>query len=539
MKKYPIFVHIFQHLDDHISRESALACQKVAKLYAKYKIKADFWPITLSLQNYLEKAPEVIETLKELDMPISYHTVLHHPIEVEQRIKDLNWDEAVEKAMFYESHWYNPLTGEYDPEKPGGIALIKKVFGKLPLIAVGSTPHLYAQKKLGARMSGIGFPLRWRMGLLGGKEGVHHGENTVVYMPNQIISQTSQKYGEHSVWDDEGSVAKPVEILKHHMQILSRDKPNIIVFPFHPFQFVFPSDPGWSVCYRNWIGGEGLPAKLWTISPLPKEETDKIFKEYEEIIAFIVTNPEFKVVTSEDILNMVVPLKTERTLSKEKIKKTADFIISDWMSSSPPEYIDLGDEYLSLADSFQALVYSLEHYADNKTLPEEITIREILGPTDTPLSLGIRGQRMFWGFSDVPCDIVSSKSLLATAKRVASEITDRIPGIIKLEGRKPIGFIKDKPRIMDTISVREGCYRTSAVNPAEVLYLMAQGYQKINQGNKKGPVLFKPALVSPTCLTKISVKRSKASEIDKPQWFDILQDWTVKPAEMKPLLKEK
>ena len=534
--KKPILFNFFQHLDDHISRESPLACKRIAELYAKYGIKADFWPITLSLQNYLKKAPETIETIKKLNMGICYHTLLHYRIEVSERIRTLDWDEAVEKATFYESHWLNPLTGEYDPEKPGGIALIKEVFGKPPMVAMGSGAHLYAQKKLGARMTGLGFPLRWKMSMLGGTGGIHGPtSSTVSFMPNLVMSQVPQRYGPRMVWEDETNPAKPVEVLKHLIEMMPRDRINIIILAFHPFQFVFHSNyPGWGLCYRDRVGGRGLPPKLWSPQTLTKEETDRIFKEYEEVVAFVAGNPEFKVVTAEDIYNMVVPLEMEKILPREKVAKTAEFIIYNW-GRHPPEYVDMGDDYLSLADAFQALAYSLAYYSDNRMLQERITIHEILGPTDTPLSLGIQALRMPGGMSDIPPDLVTAEDLLATIKRVAAQITDRIPGIIQLEGRKPIGYIEPKPRVIDTIATRECCFRKATVNPAELLYMMAQEYLAIHQNGRERPVVLKPSVVSPTPISIPRTMGREAFQIDKQEWFDILQDWTVKPAKMKPL----
>jgi len=179
----------------------------------------------------------------------------------------------------------------------------------------------------------------------------------------------------------------------------------------------------------------------------------------------------------------------------------------------PPEYIEMSDRYVSLADAFQALTFALDHYIRELTLPENIALEKIRGPIDFPQfqlakephydkrkATGYVPHELEEEYFPSP-EIVNSQGLpscggyylwmpvhtvadeedvLHAAYKAAEVIRTKkhIPGII--------------PLWLVTEDFRETNLRQKeklATNPAEFLYAMAQEFRVIHQHGKPGPVM--------------------------------------------------
>jgi len=528
-------------LDDHVNPESAHAAARIAELYEKYNLKVDFYPIGLSLQMYMQCAPEAVETLKSLEMPINYHGVTHYRFPVmRQRIGDKDWDEAVQEAIYCETYRLNPFKALIDNSQLGGIGLITEVFGLPPTLAiprVRAASAIHAMKIMGVKMLSaqggpmLGWPLYWNLGMLQGRGG----PGNYSFMPNLITSQVEAGlFGPHTVWEDARPPSDPITIIQNIIDYAPRDRVNLISFAWHPFQFVVKAGaPGWGGnMYRGVRNPEDLPDHYIGIPVFSPEETDAIFAEHEKLIKFVSENSELTPVTALDLLNMVEPLPNSRSVSMQNVTKIAESLTTFWVNY-PPEYVSVGEEHYSLADVFQALAFSLGHYSREGQFPDKVTIGEILGPTDTPISLGLPYRRVT--FLDIPRTVVSGKEVLETVLKVQPEITQRIPSVIYLTGCK----LRDEgaaraaaKNVMETenIARSETSYFKSVLNPGEFLYLMAQVVQNLARTGEAGDVMLIAGSVVPG-------GEDVSSDITKQEWHSWLQRWTIKPAILKPEYK--
>ena len=230
-----------------------------------------------------------------------------------------------------------------------------------------------------------------------------------------------------------------------------------------------------------------------------------------------------RVVTCRDLLTMVEPLEKERTLTKEKVTEAADYLIRNWtdimplFGSHPPSYVDLGAEWLSLADAFQALTQTLAYYHRYGSLPETVAIREVLGPVDAFSNEPLLPPRVF------NFQMVAGEEILGAAASVIPEMKERIPGRIKL------GSIGE-------------------VNPVEFLYLMAQEVKTLSRTGKPSPAAFVSCNIIPLNLSQTNEMypvpigtipphwpgfRSPRPVMNMRSWNTLAQLWTVKPAKIK------
>lgn len=508
MEKKPILFNFFQHCEDFVSLESAYALKRVAELYAKYGIRGDFYLTGLVSKKLLEKAPEVIQTLKHLEMPICYHGDNHVPFPTPQeRIAEMEWNQAVEAMLHLESHEINPLTGEVDSQKLGGFALIKEVFGEAPIVTIEplGAPVVYAHKLLGARIqsmdgSMLGYPLIWKMGMLCGTQA---GTNYCLQHKYVLSSDF-------------------IDSLQCLIENLPRDRVNFISMPWHPYEFVLSRSlgrtggKGWLISYFDPVTrnkrNPGSGGKLQTVPSLPLEEVERIFDAYERVVKFVVEHPEIRVVTCKNVLSWVEPLEEKRTLNMDRISATAEYLLSHWQDvlphpapgSGPPAFVDLGSDYLSLAEAFQVLTYSLSYYGEHGVLPNHVSIYEILGPVDAyPQRLaGFPQPSLYRDYQ-----MILGEDVIAATISLETRIVDRIPGEI---------LLGDPPH---------------PINPAEFLYLMAQEFRYIEKRGKPSPTIYLTAHILPLDYSHREYLTMQPK--DRRCWNSLAQLWTVKPARMR------
>lgn len=82
-----------------------------------------------------------------------------------------------------------------------------------------------------------------------------------------------------------------------------------------------------------------------------------------------------------------------RDVTRQEILTAASYLLAnrrggnihDGDLPAPPDYVVVGSKHWSLADTFEALVLALDIFAKQESLPERVTLEEILGPIDYPM----------------------------------------------------------------------------------------------------------------------------------------------------------
>ena len=429
--------------------------RRFAEVLGRYGLKGDFYLRGDSAQAILSSAPEVIELLKTMKMPIAYHSEARPPYPIlGNRIQDMSWDDAVAYVRRYETEKLDPDTGKLDPDpkKFGGLKAIKKIFGTGPSITGRffgpEIPYVY--KEMGTRIvTFMTLPEHfscWYMGLLCRPGNIGLGT------PSIFRALTSEKA-------ETIKMSSPREQLEVMINNLPKQRRNLLTYGGHVADF----------------GQEGV----WEL--------------FEDALTFIAEHPKIRVVTAQDIWNMVQPLKLEQSLSLETVHRISDTLA--WKNL--PDYIDLEPDYYSLADAFQALASCLALYHKNGRLPKTVTIREVLGPTDD-LKLKTSAPRI----ARVKVD---GENVLKAASNAIQHTIDRIPSTIPFPAAE-----------------RE-------VNPAELLYAMAKTLQIIKKNGAPGPIILEPKTVLPPLASSMKGRFETTRSGQRLR----LQFWTIKPATLK------
>lgn len=414
-------------------------------LIQRYKIKADYYFTWLAAKQLMAVAPEIFTQLQEAGMGIHHHGANRDPRpQPVQRAKGQNWEEDVKAIREYEIHDIDPKTGQLLPGV-GGLKGLLELY-KLPIFSTGrwvKAPILYVTKDFGLKM-GVGLtenvgaprPDAWYLGMLNRPEG-----------PNLTPGD------ELVPWALTGR-GDPIAQLEKEIAQIPPDQFPVVGLLIHDTDFV---------------------------NHAPRE---KIWGAYEKVIQWALNK--LKPATAREFYAMARP-DIERNFTKEQIGQAAEQIVQFSESfGAPPLYIDLNGDCLNLADAFQTLTSALVSYAQTKTFPTTVRVRDILGPTEEFRSdLPVRQAATL-------LPTVTIEQTLSVAKALG--ITDRVPAQISIASK--------------------------AINPAEWLYLAAKVYLKLQRGETNGDLsLFSVSLYASQVQTN-----AKADRLTK------LQFWTYKPA---------
>ncbi len=81
----------------------------------------------------------------------------------------------------------------------------------------------------------------------------------------------------------------------------------------------------------------------------------------------------------------------ETTLSKSDLLSAADHLLTHWPQGDhdgnfggPPPYVQADDRVLSLSETFQGFLITLQEYAESRTVLEKVVVKELVGPVKYP-----------------------------------------------------------------------------------------------------------------------------------------------------------
>jgi len=439
-KQFPIYFQFRWNAnrmeDEEMFKENVKNILRHIKMMQKYNIKADYYFTGSAAVQFSSEAPEVIEALNRADMSINHHGANRPPDpQPWHRNKGENWEEDVEAIMDYEVHRIHPETGILYPNQVGGMKGLRLMFDK-PIISTGRFTEaaiLYVEKQFGVRMcigleenTGAPTDRAWFMGILNIPDGPY-------IHPNKDLLPW--------IFEGRGDVIQKIRDIINNMD---RTMFNQITNIMHDWDFL--------------RGGAGRNVLR------PLNEREKIWEKYEEMVSFLVSYPESKYIVLNDMINLVIDDR-KKTVDMKSLRRASDIISSS--RNCPPIYIDLGNDYLALADVFQALVFALTYFESNNNLPLNVEMRDIIGPT------------AYSGLINVDMEI-EGRNIIKTASFLSDKLAVGIPSEIRIWGNE---------------------YRVEKiVNPGQFLYAMAETFQNIASEGVPGKITLKLTLMQYTNL---------------------------------------
>jgi len=298
--------------------ESADTIIRLVDIFNKYKVRGDFYFTAPTVEAYVNKRPDVIKKVKDSGMTISYHVRPPSPIYngFEAPLKNLDDARLKQTLTDYETYGLDLRTGGLDRSRSGGYSYVAKIFARAPVVASPQASDNRIRtacediyKSMGAKMevlyheegTPVDNPFQYKNGLLLRPSDFSitrwrlPGEENDSFWWNRLMRNDADKFD-------------PVAKLKEGLASWRNSRMPFITALIHENNFYNSGAETWKAYY---LTGKQfrtpLPPPYNLNAPDPskprsKQEQDKIWKTYEDLVAYAAAN--LDVVTSEDIVKL-------------------------------------------------------------------------------------------------------------------------------------------------------------------------------------------------------------------------------------------
>jgi hypothetical protein len=299
-----------------------------------------------------------------------------------------------------------------------------------------------------------------------------------------------------------------------YLNRLSLYRSHVVALPIYENRAYAVGDI-WEWAYHNSAWGCYPPSLFDALTPDFFLKTERAYLRYlaDYVLAtlkvhseFISRHPRSRFVNAPELLQLVEDLR-ETLVPIEWLDRPAEFLaeIAHWEAETvfgpgvrrPPMYLTtFAGQYLSLAETYYLLSVALAHYRVTGSLPAEILNRFHRGPKNQPYPVRASGHEP---------RVVPGTAILNAALDFVTGSDGWIPEEVRLGGL--------------------------AVNPAEMLHLMAVQYQHLRHYGLPTGVPVRDVL--PCSYGQTILEETFAPRNPYPLFLSSLQLWTLKPARFK------
>ncbi|MFH1928343.1 MAG: hypothetical protein ABIK79_09290, partial [Chloroflexota bacterium] len=137
-REKPIVVMFYYHWDGPVWREQTVASiRAVTDLCEQHGVRMHYGFVGVVLQQLLEDAPEVVEQIIRLRIPIAYHCGAGQqrvgPVGHPPDLREMSWEDAVRAMWIFETHTLEAESGQPIPGRMGGYLAVQSILGVIPL----------------------------------------------------------------------------------------------------------------------------------------------------------------------------------------------------------------------------------------------------------------------------------------------------------------------------------------------------------------------------------------------------------------------
>jgi len=239
-------------------------------------------------------------------------------------------------------------------------------------------------------------------------------------------------------------------------------------------------------------------------------------------------------------------IEPERTeISKKDVLSASAYLLDRWpgghhggIIGAPPDYVPAGSRPYSLAQCFQAFALFLHDYKENGRFPDKVNVKDILGPVNYPM-LELNDEPMFdleqhrggWWPRSINRENIPSREFIEKQGIFTSDFAARVT--INEQNfmsavQKAIEFMNNEGYVPGMIPANaqqqarrgqrsEGASRPVTLNPAELLYGMAEAIRVIEVRGKLEPVILTALKIIQDQKTEYLVPHSP--DWDPHYWF--------------------
>jgi len=289
--------------------QSADTLLRLVGIFEKYKVRGDFYLTAPLVELYSRQHPEVLARLRDSKMTISYHIRPPHPAypDFDSRLKTLD-DRVLEQTLRdYETYRMDLTTGDLDRSQPGGYRYVAQALGRNPVTVSPMSGDRRIRNALEKIYAGMGA----KMVVAYHEEGTDIArpfvyEQGLLQRPSDFsITRVNGNFWWNLIFTPGGEQYNPTKMLKERLAQWSAPRPPFITALIHEDNFYRSGTPWRSFFYDANGNPLSPPYNLNapdTSRPRTREQTEAIFRAYEELVAYAAKN--LCVVTSQDIVTL-------------------------------------------------------------------------------------------------------------------------------------------------------------------------------------------------------------------------------------------
>ncbi len=310
------FITFAVNCHDHLRLdESATVLLRLVGIFERHRVRGDFYFTAPLAEALAARRPDVVKALREGDMGISYHVRPPHPAcagfgaplaglegaALEQRLRD------------YEHYRIDPVTGEIQKDRPGGYALVKRVFGTAPVCvsSQAADPRVKRIQNRIYRELGAGMTLQYHESGTDPEQPLRFLDGLLVRPSDFSITRwrTFENGPEQFWWNAVGGTRAdpafdPVARLEKERASWSLARPAYATALIHENDFHFAGGAAWQAVYMT--EGKRPKPPPWDLAaaqrarPRDPAEREAIYRAYEALVARAAKT--MNVVTAGDLV---------------------------------------------------------------------------------------------------------------------------------------------------------------------------------------------------------------------------------------------
>lgn len=348
-----IYAYVWFDVEDYVTPESNDEPLRAIRILEKYKVPATMKLVAEKVRFMKEQnRGDVISAIKEY-CDIGYHTDTHsrHPL-VYEYIANTDVRKGAK---------------EIEKREKAGAEELTETFGRAPACFghAGSqwAPHYYPYLK------NAGIPV-----YLDATDVVNIDDSPYWYCG--VLSLNNQTKNlvrfDRTFETPDGNEKLKKKFAGIHDRLKKSGKGGAISILWHPHTGI--NKVYWDAV--NFANGKNTPKGKYVIpEQYPEEIKERALRDFESLIELVSSFGDVQFITATDAAR-IYRRKLDLELGVDDIKKIA----STLSRTNKISFMKIGDEYVSPAQIFCALVNFIATYSEMKNIPETIAVDEPLGP---------------------------------------------------------------------------------------------------------------------------------------------------------------
>jgi hypothetical protein len=348
------------------------------------------------------------------------------------RTPQQRWLARAQPAEWFLTEFKHRLTGEPDPDRPGGLKFVQEVFGPVASITGiitmelgGDSEYAHHVRRMNrdAVLPGIPEDTTWPARNLNGYRGSAAGVGKSMSLEAGCAPELFWQDHYLRVSDYSGAPMKVVradegpEGLKALLKGLDRSRPHIIKIQMeHHGMYVRPEADGGLGPVRYAYDHPKIPY-LTPEQLRPQAEIEAAQARQWALLKwlgeeFFPANPGSRFVAARDLKGWTGP-SHGFDVPLDELRAAAGNMMAEWRSDPhPPDHVRSPKHYFSLADMFQMLATALAERHRTGGLPPSVRLRAVYGPLEMTPEDGS------------PVGEITAASIARECGRIAADLND-------------------------------------------------------------------------------------------------------------------